>query len=142
MGKILQFPVSPEARERLAAHDKIKNKRRETEDAIRRTGYILLAWSREMFVHEVIRGWCLPEESGRSVYSWSYDAKSMKECGGFHRTPPGEIYQWLLEDEKGLFKEFHICAPPYILLDSKELRREYLAGRMNAYGGLAADGSS
>jgi hypothetical protein len=131
MGNIIQFPVTGEARERLAAYNEIKNKRRETEAAIRRPGYILLAWAREMFFHGVIRGWYLPEEGSRWVYSWSYDVKGMKECGSGHRSSPGEIYRWLQSDKKGIFKEFHLCAPPFILLDSHDLRAEYLAGNIS-----------
>jgi hypothetical protein len=51
-----------------------------------------------------------------------------------------EIYQWLKEDgPAGLFKERHICAPPYILLDNRELRAEYLAGNLD--GGTCVDAS-
>jgi hypothetical protein len=130
MGKIIQFPVTEEARRRLAARQEDAAARKETEKALRRDGFILLAWAREGSVLGCLRGWYLPEDGRGWVYVFSYDAKTMKECGSVHRAPLGEIYRWLQSDKKGLFREFHLCAPPFILLDSKDLRAEYLAGNI------------
>jgi hypothetical protein len=77
----------------------------------------------------------LPENGKRWVYKWEYDAATLRESGSFSRFQCFEAYRWLKEDiPEGMFKEYHICVPLYILLDSRELRAEYLAGRLD--GGL------
>jgi hypothetical protein len=137
MTQIFKFPVTKEAEERLAAQGERRMWVRETEAALQRPGYILIAWavSRYGFV-DVLSAWYLPEDGKRWVYKWEYDMKTMKEADTSSRSSCLEVYQWLKEEHRGLFKERHICVPPYILLDNKELRTEYLAGRLD--GGLAS----
>jgi hypothetical protein len=132
-GAIIQFPVSTEAGERLAVHNERTRRARETTSALQKPGYILIAWALCQYGGgaKVISAWYLPENGKRWVYRHEYDAKNMKEMDTFSRSPCLEIYQWLKQKHGGLFKELHICAPLYILLDNKELRAEYLAGNMD-----------
>ena len=131
MCKILQFPLSPEAKNRLLANGELEKERLKTEAAIQRPGYILLAWGREMFYHEAIRAWYLSADGSRWVYHTEYDTDSMKELGTFARHSSRAVYEFLVDENRGrLFLEFHLCAPPYILLDSKDSRKEFLKGRI------------
>jgi hypothetical protein len=79
---------------------------------------------------DIISAWYLPEDGKQWVYKWEYDKKTMKAVDSPARTSSRETYQCLKDNRPGLFREFHLCAPLYILLDSKELRAEYLAGNL------------
>jgi hypothetical protein len=119
----------PQAKQESEAADQ----RRETEAALKMDGHILLAWAVCKYGGrvEIISAYYLPEEGKQWVYKWEYDKKTMKAVGSFSRIPRHDAYQWLKEAEpKGIFREIHVCAPPYILLDSKDLRKEYLAGNL------------
>jgi hypothetical protein len=132
MGKIIPFPMTEEAKARFAERGESLARHRSVEAALQRPEHILLAWARESGLLEAIRGWYLPCDGKRWVYHWFYDAKTMKEIDTPARSSCAEIYRWLTEEsEKGCFREFHICAPPIILLDSKELRQEYLDGKLD-----------
>jgi hypothetical protein len=106
--------------------------RRETEAALKMDGFILIAWAvcRYGGGVEVVTAWYFPEDGDQWVYRWEYDKKTMKPADSSSRTSRHKVYQWLKENRQGLFGEFHLCAPLYILLDSKELRAEYLAGNL------------
>jgi hypothetical protein len=113
--------------------EKAGDQRRETEAALKIDGFILLAWAlcRYGGHAEIISAWYLPEDGKQWVYKWEYDKKTMKAVGSPARTSGHEVYQWLKENRPGVFfKELHLCAPPYILLDNKELRAEYLNGNL------------
>jgi hypothetical protein len=138
MAKILQFRVfsdepSIDFETPVKRDTEADDARRETETALKMDGHILIAWAFERYGGgiEIISAWYLPEDGKQWVYKWDYDKKTMKEVGSFARITRRDAYQWLTADHpKGLFKEFHLCAPPYILLDSKDLRKEYLAGKL------------
>jgi hypothetical protein len=132
MGKIIPFPVQEAAKARFAAHGESLARQRSVESALQRPEHILIAWARESGLLNTIRGWYLPRDGKRWVYHWHYDGKTMKEIDMPARYSCAEIYRWLTEEsEKGFFSEFHICASPFILLDFKELRQEYLDGKLD-----------
>jgi hypothetical protein len=138
--KIIQFrPPALDASDNTAFEIPVKRDdeagdwRRETEAALKMDGYILLAWVVCSYGGraDIISAWYLPEDGERWVYKWNYDKKTMQAIDSFSRTTCRDTYQWLRERKPGgLFKEIHVCAPPYILLDSKDLRKEYLAGNL------------
>jgi hypothetical protein len=133
MSKIIPFPVSEEAKRRLAARDGRLAGLKKTEAALARPGHILLAWAK-MGRGDCIRAWYVPCEGKRWVYAWDYDGAAMLDFGGRSRHSSSAVYDWLTDSgSKGLFSEFHVCAPPYILLDSAELRQKYQAGELAAY---------
>jgi hypothetical protein len=138
--KILQFRLpSPDASGNTGFEIPVKRDKkaddgqRETEAALKMDGHILVAWALCRYGGnvDIISAWYLPEDGKRWVYKWDYDKKTMKAADSPTRTSSREIYRWLNADHpKGLFREFHLCAPLYILLDNKELRAEYLAGKL------------
>jgi hypothetical protein len=108
------------------------DQRRETEADLKLDGYILIAWAvcRYGGNAEVVSAWYFPESGNQWVYRWEYDKKTMKPIDSSSRISRHRAYQWLNEKQQGLFGEFHLCAPLYILLDSRDLRKEYLAGNL------------
>jgi hypothetical protein len=132
MGKIIPFPVTEETKARFAAHGESLARQRSVESALQRPEHILIAWADDSPVTGSIRAWYLPKHGARWVYSFFYDKKTMKEIDTPARYSCAEIYRWLMEEpEKGASREFHICAPLFILLDAKELRQEYLDGKLD-----------
>jgi hypothetical protein len=122
MGKILQFPdLDYPPKEQVQANEQWLL-----------PGYILIAWGIVKYGSgDVVTAWYLPENGERWVYKRNYDAKTMKIIeDAFARISCHDAYQWLKEPSHGLFREFYICAPLYILLDNKQLRAEYLAGNL------------
>jgi hypothetical protein len=127
--------VTAEAKYRLAARDKYLSKLKTAESDLALPGYILLAWARTKYgPRSNIRAWYVPCDGKRWVYEWAYDDKTMRRFNNPYRSSCSATYYWLTGDseKKDLFGEFHICAPPYILLDSAELRQEYLKGKLSA----------
>jgi hypothetical protein len=105
--------------------------RERIESALQREGYILLAWA---IFGTKLRGWYILREGGRWVYQRYYDKETLKEMAGLAvRRAAFGVYKWFttpsLRDAR---IELHLCAPPYLLLDNKETRREYLAGNLSA----------
>jgi hypothetical protein len=139
MAKILQFRLpSLEASGNVGFEIPVKRDKeagdpqREMESALKMDGYILIAWAVCKYGGnvEVVSAWHFPEDGDQWVYRWEYDKKTMKVIDPSSRTSRHKVYHWLKENRQGLFREFHLCAPLYILLDSKDLRKEYLAGNL------------
>lgn len=131
MCRIIPFPTTPEAKNRLIARGGSDEEQKRIEAALQREGHILIAWVRD--TPRAIRGWYLPREGKRWVYTLFYDEDTLQEIDSGGRHKCAETYHWLVSPErKGMFREFHLCAPPFILLDFKEMREEYIAGNLDA----------
>jgi hypothetical protein len=139
VAKILQFRMpSPDASGNVEFEIPVRrdkeagDPRRETEAALKMDGFILIAWAvcRYGGHADIISAWYFPEDGDQWVYRLEYDKKTMKVIDSSSRTSRHRVYQWLKENRQGLFREFHLCAPLYILLDNEDLRKEYLAGNL------------